>query len=127
MIVSKRKPSQQQYTHNLINYQIQFYYLTQPKHTPSAPMKISTLQRIILVSTALIILSMSLFPPYVVRNAVGGPIMTGYSFAFKLPIFLDTRYSAYPMPAAIDTPTLLTQIAVTTILGALLFISAKKN
>lgn len=80
------------------------------------------IQRVILSTTAGVITLMTIFPPYETTLA-GQRLSAGYAFLFNLP----SSVAGYegPLPANVDTKTLLMQIFAAVIVGFLLFLAAK--
>ena len=81
-------------------------------------------KKILLISASVVVL-MTLFPPYVVKNYKHMVIQSGYGFIFDLPPYISETSSAV-VPATMNIPTLLMQIFAVIVVTALICIANKK-
>ncbi len=81
-------------------------------------------QKITLLSTAVIIAIMLVFPPYEVLNYNKVIIKSGYAFILNLPPYICPDDIVY---ASIKCSTLLTQIIGVLIIGGLIYFAFKEQ
>jgi len=87
-------------------------------------------QKIILLSAAVAIAIMILYPPYVVKNIGHMIIKTGYGFIFDLPPYVaisSVTNDVVVIPAMVNVSTLFIQISGVLVVAGLLYFSQKKS
>ncbi len=81
-------------------------------------------QRRVLLAAAIVVALMVLFPPYIVENYRGVPLMAGYAPLFDLPSYAVS--SGGSIPAKVNAMTLLLQIIGAVVVGGLAFLGTKR-